>query len=166
MWCSSRSPPHPALSSYVSATAVLLGAVARPSRRLSRAPNVVQTQLKTFLSSIGTLTMLGVNSIDLISVYGRASRDPVYNIPYPFTKREFPLRIDGPRVMESPQGGSTSLTVQMNAKFIPDLAEHVVYGKPVIPSTSSGDDERVHRRRSGTGLAQNQKSDPFVFTGH
>ena len=73
--------PHPALSSYVSATGVLLGAVVRPSCRLPRAPNIVQTELKTFLSSIGTLSMLGVNSIDLTSMYSHASRDPVHDIP-------------------------------------------------------------------------------------
>ena len=115
-----------------------------PSRRLSRAPNVVQTELKTFLSSIGTLSTLGVNSIDLTSMYGRASRDPVYDIPYPFTKREFPLRIDGPRVMESAQGGSTSLIVQMNAKSFPDLAEHVIYGEPVAPAAAFLDMVRIH----------------------
>ena len=81
-------------------------------------------------------------------------------------KREFPLWIDGPCVMESAQGSSTSLIVQINVKSIPDLAEHVIYDKPVIPSTSSGDDGCVHRCRSGTGLAQNQKSDLLVFTGH
>ena len=136
--------PHPALSSYVSATGVLSGAVVCPSRRLSRTPNVVQTELKTFLSSIGTLSTLGVNSIDLTSMYGRASRDPVYDIPYPFTKREFPLRIDGPHVMESAQGGSTSLIVQMNAKSFPDLAEHVIYGEPVAPAAAFIDMVRIN----------------------
>ena len=128
--------PHPALSSYVSATGVLSGAVVCPSRRLSRAPNVVQTELKTFLSSIGTLLTLGVNSIDLTSMYGHASRDHVYDIPYPFTKREFPLHINGPHVMESAQGGLTSLIVQMNVKSFPDLAEHMIYGEPVAPAAA------------------------------
>ena len=77
-------------------------------------------------------------------MYGRASHDPVYDIPYPFTKREFPLRIDGPRVMESAQGGSTSLIVQMNVKFFPNLAEHVIYGKPVAPATAFTDMVRIH----------------------
>ena len=137
--------PHPALSSYVSATGVLSGAVVCPSRRLSRAPNVVQTELKTFLSSIGTLSTLGVNSIDLTSMYGRASRDPVYDIPYPFTKREFPLRTDGPRVVEPVHGGSTSLILQVNAKLFPDLAEHVIYGEPVVPAAAFIDMVRIHR---------------------
>ena len=39
--------------------------------------------------------------------------------------------------MESAQGGSTSLIVQMNTKFFPDLTEHVIYGEPVaLPQLS------------------------------
>ena len=87
---------------------------------------------------------LGINLIDLTSMYGHASRDPVYDIPYLFTKREFPLRIDGPHVMESAQGGSTSLIVQTNAKSFPDLAEHMIYGKPVAPAAAFIDMVRIN----------------------
>ena len=135
--------PHPALSSYVSAAGVELGAVVCPSRRLARAPNITQMELKTFLSSIGALSAHGVNSIDLTPLYGRASRDPVYDIPYPFTKRHFPMRVDGPRVAESTHGGLTSLILQMNAKSFPDLAEHVVNGEPIVPAAAFIDMVRI-----------------------
>jgi len=135
--------PHPALSSYISATGVEPGAVVCPSRRLARAPNITQMELKTFLSSIGALSAHGVNSIDLTSLYGRASRDPVYDTPYPFTKRHFPMRVDGPRVAEPTQGGLTSLILQMNAKSFPDLAQHVVNGEPIVPAAAFIDMVRI-----------------------
>ena len=128
--------PHPALSSYISAAGVESGAVVCPSRRLARAPNITQMELKTFLSSIGALSTHGVNSIDLTPLYGRASRDPVYDIPYPFTRRHFPMRVDGPRVAETTHGGLTSLILQMNAKSFPDLAEHVINGEPIVPAAA------------------------------
>ncbi|KAF9653249.1 hypothetical protein BDM02DRAFT_3182788 [Thelephora ganbajun] len=128
--------PHPALSSYISATGARLEAVVCPSRRLLRIPDVVQAELKTFLSSIGTLSTLGVNSIDLTPLYGCASRDPAYDIHYPFTERHFPMRVDGPRLAEPAHGGSTSLILQMNAKSFPDLAEHVINGEPVVPAAT------------------------------
>ena len=135
--------PHPALSSYISATGVESGAVVCLSRRLARAPNISQMELKTFLSSIGALSMRGVNSIDLTPLYGRASRDPVYDIPYPFTKRQFPMRVDGPRVAGPARGGLTSLILQMNSKSFPDLAEHVINGEPIVPAVAFIDMVRV-----------------------
>ena len=142
--------PHPALSSYISATGVEPGAVVCPSRRLSKTPNIVQTELKTFLSSIGTLSTLGVNSIDLTPLYGRASRDPTYDVPYPFMERQFPIRVDGPRVMEPAHGGSTSLMLQVNAKNFPDLAEHTINGEPVVPAAAFIDMVYIrHSRRPG-----------------
>ena len=139
-----RDFSHPALS-YASATGVLSGAVVCPSCGLSRALNVIQTELKAFFSFIGTPSTLGVNSIDLTSMYGRASRDLMYDIPYPFTRRGFPLRIDGLRVMELTQGGPTSLIVQMTAKSFPDQAELVIYGEPVVPATAFINMVYIHR---------------------
>ena len=135
--------PHPALSSYVSAAGVEPGAVVCPSRRLARAPNIAQMELKTFLSTIGALSTHGVNSIDITPLYGRASRDPVYDIPYPFTRRHFPMRVDGPRVVEPTHGGSTSLVLQMNAKSFPDLAEHIANGEPIVPAAAFIDLVRI-----------------------
>ena len=162
--------PHPALSSYISAIGVESGAVVCPSRRLSRTPNVVQTELKTFLSSIGTLSTLGINSIDLTPLYGHASRDPGYDAPYPFTKRQFPMRVDGPRVVEPAHGGSTSLILQVNAKSFPDLAEHTINGEPVVPAAAFIDMVRICRsfryRANGTHAslgAPNRRKDSLGY---
>ena len=126
--------PHPALSSYVSSVAVSPNATICPMRRPAKnSPTPVE--LATFYSSVGALATLGVNSIDLTTLYGRASRDPAYDIPYPFTRRTFPLRVDGPREEPLVKGGY-SLLLKMNAKTFPDLAEHVITGEPIVPAAA------------------------------
>ena len=126
--------PHPALSSYVSSVGVSPSAMICPMRRPARnSPTPVE--LTTFCSSIGALVTLGVNSIDLTTLYGRSSRDPAYDIPYPFTRRTFPLRIEGPREAPLIRGGC-SLLLKMNAKTFPDLAEHVINGEPIVPAAA------------------------------
>ena len=133
--------PHPALSSYVSSLAVSPNATICPMRRPAKnSPTPVE--LATFYSSLGALVTLGVNSIDLTSLYGRASRDPAYEIPYPFTRRTFPLRVDGPREAPLIKGGY-SLLLKMNAKTFPDLAEHVINGEPIVPAAAFIDMVRV-----------------------
>lgn len=150
--------PHPALSSYISAIGAESGAVVCPSRRLAKLPNVVQTELKIFLSSIGTISTLGINSIDLTSLYGRASRNPAHDVPYPFKKRQFPMRVDGPRVVEPAHGGSTSLMLQVNAKTFPDLADHIINGEPVTPGAALIDMVRVSFQTFGPIV--------WLLTGH
>ena len=126
--------PHPALSSYVSSVGVSPSATICPMRRPAKnSPTPVE--LAAFYSSLGALVALGVNSIDLTTLYGRASRDPAYDIPYPFTRRAFPLRADGPREAPLIKGGY-SLLLKMNAKTFPDLAEHVINGEPIVPAAA------------------------------
>lgn len=126
--------PHPALSSYVSSVGVSPSAMVCPMRRPAKnSPTPVE--LATFYSSLGALVTLGVNSIDLTTLYGRASRNPAYDIPYPFTRRTFPLRVDGPREA-APIDAGYSLLLKMNAKTFPDLAEHVINGEPIVPAAA------------------------------
>jgi len=126
--------PHPALSSYVSSVGVSPDAMICPMRRPTKnSPTPVE--LATFCSSLGALVTLGINSIDLTTLYGRASRNPAYDIPYPFTRRVFPLRVDGPRETPFIKGGYSSL-LKMNAKTFPDLAEHVINGEPIVPAAA------------------------------
>ena len=126
--------PHPALSSYVSSVGVSPGAIVCPMRRPAKNSST-PVELSTLLSSLGALVTLGVNSIDLTALYGRASRNPAYDIPYPFARLAFPLRIDGPCEAPSVKGGY-SLLLKMNAKTYPDLAEHVINGEPIVPGAA------------------------------
>jgi acyl transferase domain-containing protein len=124
--------PHPALSSYVSSLAPS-SVVTCPMRRVSKKTT---TESIAFLETVGILSTNGLNSIDLTSLYGRASRDPAYDIPYPFTARHFPLRIEGPRELAAPGGGASSKRIKMNAKTHPDLGEHVINGEPIVPAAA------------------------------
>jgi len=126
--------PHPALSPYVSSVGVSPSAMICPMRRPAKNSST-PVELTTFYSSLGALVTLGVNSIDLTTLYGRASRDPAYDIPYPFTRRAFPLRVDGPREAAPTEAGC-SLLLKMNAKTFPDLAEHVINGEPIVPAAA------------------------------
>ena len=122
--------PHPALSSYL-ASSVGHDRVLCPMRR-PKTPSDTDAEALAFTRTIGDLIVLGVNQIDLTSLYGRSSRDPAYDIPYPFTERYFPMRIDGPRSFGAPSDGS-GLHLQINAKTHPDLAQHMINGEPIMP---------------------------------
>lgn len=123
--------PHPALSSYL-ASSVSHDRVLCPMRRPKTPPDT-DAEVLAFTRAIGDLIVLGVNQIDLTSLYGRSSRDPLYNIPYPFTERYFPMRIEGPRSRSGGPRDGSSLHLQINAKTHPDLAQHMINGEPIMP---------------------------------
>jgi acyl transferase domain-containing protein len=124
--------PHPALSSYVMSLGVAAGSVLCPMRRPSKNASH-SVDLAAFAEALGRIATFGINTIDLTSLYGRASRDPSYEIHYPFVTRHFPMRFDGPRELEASAGGAVSLRVKMNSKTHPELAEHTVNGEPICP---------------------------------
>ena len=123
--------PHPALSSYL-ASSVGYDRVLCPMRR-PKTPSDVEAEAFAFTRAVGDLIVLGVNQIDLTSMYGRPSRDPAYDIQYPFTERYFPMRIDGPRSRSGALRDGSSLHLQINAKTHPDLAQHMINGEPIMP---------------------------------
>jgi acyl transferase domain-containing protein len=124
--------PHPALSSYIMSLGVAAGSIVCPMRRPSK--NALNTvDLHAFAGAIGRIATWGINTIDLTPLYGRASRDPDYEIPYPFTTRHFAIRFDGPREREASAGGAVSLRVKMNSKTYPEFAEHTFNGEPICP---------------------------------
>jgi acyl transferase domain-containing protein len=136
--------PHPALSSYITALDQSL-TVLCPMRRPSKNATGSNVELVAFTETLGRLVTLGINSVDLTPLYGRASRDKAYHIPYPFTTRHFPLRVDGPRQVES-SSGPCSLRQKMNTRIYPDLAQHIINGEPIVPAVAYID--MVHWRCS------------------
>ena len=140
--------PHPALSSYL-ASSVGHNRVLCPMRR-PKTPSDADAEALAFTRAVGDLIVLGVNQTDLTSLYGRPSRDSTYDIPYPFTERYFPMRIDGPRSQSGALRDGSSLHLQINAKTHPDLAQHVINGEPIMPGAGfldmvSGIDSRFLR---------------------
>ena len=123
--------PHPALSSYL-ASSVGHDRALCPMRRPKTPPDT-DAEVLAFTRAIGDLIVLGVNQIDLTSLYGRSSRDSTYDIPYPFTERHFPMRIDGPRSRSRAPRDGSSLHLQINAKTHPDLAQHMINGEAIMP---------------------------------
>jgi acyl transferase domain-containing protein len=126
--------PHPALSSCITALEPNV-IVTCPMRRPSKNASDSNVELVAFSEALGHLITLGINTVDLTPLYGRASRDKVYNIPYPFTTRHFPLRVDGPREVK-PSSGPYSLRQSMNERTHPDLAQHVINGEPIVPASA------------------------------
>lgn len=124
--------PHPALSAYISATGQ--HGVVCPMQR-KKAGSSFDAEAIAFTGAIGTLMTLGVNTIDLTPIYGRANRSQIYDIPYPFTARYFPMRIDGPREMVLCRSEASAFRVKMNSKTHPDLAQHVINGTSIMPAT-------------------------------
>lgn len=126
--------PHPTLSSYIVSLGVPSNMITCPLRRPSKKSSASNLEITSFAESLGVLTTLGLNTIDLSALYGRASRDLSYNIPYPFTTRHFPMRFDGPREPSAANGSACALRTKMNAKTFPDLAEHVINGEKIAPA--------------------------------
>lgn len=92
--------PHPAVSSYVSNASVSpnICPVRRPGQ-----PKTLSPPSSFQRSTLPSEPWLGVNSVDLTALFGRASRIPASDdIPYPFTQRQFPYRVDGPGRHPSP----------------------------------------------------------------
>jgi acyl transferase domain-containing protein len=124
--------PHPALSSYL-ASSVGHSRVLCPMRR-PKIPSDTDAEALAFTRTIGDLLVLGVNQIDLTSLYDRPARNPAYDIPYPFTERHVPVRIGGPRLRSGAPSDGSSLHLQINARTHPDLAQHVINGEPIMPA--------------------------------
>jgi hypothetical protein len=127
---------HPVLSPYISAAGVPSNNVSCPMRSPSKHASGSQLEVSSFAETLGLSVTLGINTIDLSVLYGRASRDPVYDIPYPFITRHFPLRVDGPREPPAASGGTCSLRFKANTKTFPDLADHIINGEPIFPAAA------------------------------
>lgn len=125
--------PHPTLSSYISAAGQ--SDVVCPMKR-AKSGSTSDPETLAFTDAIGTLSRLGISSFDLTSLYGRASRNKQYDIPYPFTLRDFPMRIDGPRINASSRPEVSALCLKMNAQTHPDLAQHIINGEKVVPASA------------------------------
>lgn len=125
--------PHPVLSPSIS-----LLTEKDPVCPMQRGKDLSASdvELAAFTHAIGSLFILGVNTIDLTTLYGRPSRNTLSNIPYPFNPRQFQTQIDGPRSAGSSGSDTYALRVKMNSKLFPDLAQHVMNNEPILPATA------------------------------
>ncbi|KAJ6518275.1 hypothetical protein C8R47DRAFT_1312711 [Mycena vitilis] len=134
---------HAVLSSSILAHAVPENCVLCPMRRISarQRQSVNVTEPETFLDTLGRLSLLGVNSLDLSGLYGQLSPSSLKSklIEHPLVVRAIPPpKSVSRRLMRSmaPDGGPLSaanLRIVRNSH--PDLAEHVINGEPIFPAT-------------------------------
>ncbi|KAJ7659066.1 hypothetical protein DFH06DRAFT_990014, partial [Mycena polygramma] len=149
---SSSTPPvflelscHAVLSSSILAHAVPENRVLCPMRRISakqrQSANV--TEPETFLDTLGRLSLLGVNSLDLSGLYGPPSTSSSLKsklIEHPLVVRAIPPpKSVSRRLLRSaaPDGGPLSAAnLRIDKNSHPDLAEHVINGEPIFPATA------------------------------
>ncbi|KAK6966524.1 polyketide synthase [Favolaschia claudopus] len=131
---------HPVLSSSILAREVSDTRVLCPMRRASKKDKQSSppTEPETFLDTLGRLSLLGVNSLDLSGLYGRSSFKSKL-IEHPVVIRTIPPpKLVSPRLRQSAvqdNGPLSSSNLRVGKDSHPDLVEHVINGEPVFPAT-------------------------------
>ncbi|KAF8179325.1 hypothetical protein K438DRAFT_1977387 [Mycena galopus ATCC 62051] len=131
---------HPVLASFILAWGVEDSRVLCPMRRSSEKtrPSPSSNESTLFLTTLGRLSLLGSNSLDLSGLYG-ASACKSKLVEHPLTLRT----ISSPKVLSSQGnirmmeglGPLSSANLRMNKITHPTLAEHVINGEPIFPTT-------------------------------
>ncbi|KAJ6611341.1 hypothetical protein B0H10DRAFT_369055 [Mycena sp. CBHHK59/15] len=130
---------HAVLSPSILAQEVPASRVLCPMRRVSakKGPSTASTEPEIFLDTLGRLSLLGLNSLDLSGLYGSSSftskliEHPLAVRTIPPPKSLSPLL----RSTASNNGPLSSSKLLINETSHPDLAEHVVDGEPLLPAT-------------------------------
>ncbi|KAJ7686126.1 hypothetical protein B0H17DRAFT_1332956 [Mycena rosella] len=129
---------HAVLSSSILAQGVLESRVLCPMRRVSakKGPSAASTEPEFFLDTLGHLSLLGVNSLDLSRLYGPSAFKSKL-IEHPLAVRTTPppkllFRIQSTAENNGPLSTSS---LRINKTSHPDLAEHVINGEPILAST-------------------------------
>ncbi|KAJ7248052.1 hypothetical protein C8J57DRAFT_1475664 [Mycena rebaudengoi] len=133
--------PHPVFSSSILAHGVSDLNVLCPMRRASRKASLSvsispRSEPEIFLDTLGSLSLLGLNSIDLTNLYGVQAVSSEL-IDYPLVAREIPPPLPAKSFQRSAStaGPLSGSILKMNMSTHPDLAEHVLGGEPVMPAT-------------------------------
>ncbi|KAJ7809999.1 hypothetical protein B0H14DRAFT_3112515, partial [Mycena olivaceomarginata] len=132
---------HPVLSSSILQHGVADSRVLCPMRRIStkKSPAISSTETAVFLDTLGRLSLLGTNSVDLSGLYGFSAVTSKL-IDHPLTARVIPppKSASSPHLLHSASthgGPLSSSNLKINKLSHPDLAEHVINGEPILPAT-------------------------------
>ncbi|KAJ7087152.1 hypothetical protein C8R44DRAFT_991421, partial [Mycena epipterygia] len=131
---------HAVLSSSVLAHGVPDSRVLCPMGRISatKGPSVPSTEPDIFLDTLGRLSLLGVNSLDLSSLYG-PSTFKSKPIEHPLAVRTIPppksFSVRHGQVTADNNGPLSSSSLRINKTSHPDLAQNVINGEPILPAT-------------------------------
>ncbi|KAJ6550493.1 beta-ketoacyl synthase [Mycena vulgaris] len=131
---------HAVLSSSILARGVPDGRVLCPMRRISpkKGPSLSPTEPEVFLDTLGRLSLLGLNSLDLSGLYGPSEFKPKF-IEHPVAVRDIPppKGLSHRRQSTADSNGPlSSSNLHINKVSHPTLAEHVINGEPILPSTA------------------------------
>ncbi|KAF8193609.1 hypothetical protein K438DRAFT_2017705 [Mycena galopus ATCC 62051] len=123
---------HPVLSSYITAHEVPDTHVLCPMRRMPRSNTSNESQ--PFLDTLGRLSLLGVNSLDLTGFHGFSAFKSKL-IDHPLIARLIPsTKSHVPRLLAN--GPLSCSSLRINKSSHPDLAQHVINGEPIFPATA------------------------------
>ncbi|KAF7336301.1 Polyketide synthase [Mycena venus] len=111
-------------------------------RRIStkKSSSISSTEMVTFLDTLGRLSLLGVNSLDLSGLYGFSAVKPKL-IDHPLTARVISppkSKSVSSRFIQSlsdHSGPLSSSNLKIHKLSHPDLMEHVIHGEPILPAT-------------------------------
>ncbi|KAJ7926808.1 hypothetical protein B0H13DRAFT_1971908 [Mycena leptocephala] len=131
--------PHAVLSSSILVRGVPDECVLCPMRRISL-NKVVTPEPHVFLDTLGRLSLLGFNSIDLSGLYGPSEFKSTF-IDHPLVVRDIPPpKSLSRRHLQSSTGSNGPLSspsnLLINKASHPTLAEHVINGQPTLPATA------------------------------
>ncbi|KAJ7776328.1 hypothetical protein B0H16DRAFT_1879673 [Mycena metata] len=127
---------HPVLSPYIFAHGVDENRVFCPMQKIAgkRAPATIATTTESqlFLATLGRLSLLGINSLDLSGLYGGSASKSKF-MDHPLAVRSIPEA----KSLPNPKAQSVSQGIQPGGLRInlPTLAEHVINGEPILPAT-------------------------------
>ncbi|KAJ7364509.1 hypothetical protein DFH08DRAFT_1073196 [Mycena albidolilacea] len=128
---------HSVLAASVMAQGVPETRILCPMRRPStkKSTSGVSDEQLVFSSALGRLSLLGYNALDLSGLYGASTYKPE-SIKHPLAARV--ISAPPPTLVNTVHSdfGPLSLpNLELSQTSHPDLAQHVVYGEPVLPAT-------------------------------
>ncbi|KAJ7195057.1 hypothetical protein GGX14DRAFT_677404 [Mycena pura] len=132
---------HPVLAPFILAQGAVDSRVLCPMRRASgkTKPSVSLNESTLFLTTLGRLSLLGSNSLDLSGLYG-ASAYKSKLVEHILTPRAIPspkvLSSQGNIRMMEGRGPLSSANLRMNNDTHPTLGEHVINGEPILPTAA------------------------------
>ncbi|KAJ7672416.1 hypothetical protein DFH06DRAFT_1363281 [Mycena polygramma] len=129
---------HAVLSSSVEAHGVPETRILCPMRRVSSTKSLSTSSNEPvfFSHTLGRLSLLGCNTLDLSGLYGASSFKPL-SIQHPLTPRTIsPPQAYLTNTPVSTNGPLSSSNLKLGHTTQPDLAQHVVYGESILPATA------------------------------
>ncbi|KAG2139018.1 hypothetical protein DEU56DRAFT_736015 [Suillus clintonianus] len=126
--------PHPALAGYLVTLGGETATVVCPLRR----PKGNQGEVVSFLEALGKLAVAGHCCIDFNVLNGCTAADVPKLPAYPFSHKKlflYPNSSSRQRIRQPRNGPLNYSPLRINSQTYPYLAQHVIQGEPIMPTT-------------------------------